>query len=110
MLESLEVACRSGRIWEERTRDRLRRTPPLDAEVSERRTTGLSGGRSTLQQLRRSGLTHATEDGASTPILMARPGHTSVRSLAQYDRISAEALGSEQAERDPAGRKTGSRR
>ena len=50
-----------------------------------------SGG-ATLHQLRHSALTHAAEDGISTPMLMARSGHTSVRSLAKYARVSAEAL------------------
>lgn len=42
-----------------------------------------SGG-ATLHQLRHSALTHDAEDGAGTPILMARSGHTSVRSLAKH--------------------------
>jgi integrase len=50
-----------------------------------------SGG-ATLHQLRHSALTHDAEDGTSTPMLMARSGHTSVRSLAKYARVSAEAL------------------
>jgi integrase len=63
-----------------------------------------SGGY-TLHQLRHSALTHAAEDGASTPMLMARSGHTSVRSLAKYARVSAEALRRHQAATDPARRK-----
>ena len=63
-----------------------------------------SGG-ATLHQLRHSALTHAAEDGTSTPMLMARSGHTSVRSLAKYARVSAEALQRHQAERDPARRR-----
>lgn len=43
-------------------------------------------------------------------MLMALSGHTSVRSLAKYARVSAEALGRWQAERDPAGRRAGGRR
>src|SRR5208337_1238039 len=50
-----------------------------------------SGG-ATLHQLRHSALTHDAEDGTETPMLMARSGHTSVRSLAKYARVSAEAL------------------
>ena len=80
------------------------------AEVFEQHTTDLPGGPYTLHQLRHSGLTHAAEDGASTPMLMALSGHTSVRSLAKYARVSAEALGRWQAERDPAGRRAGGRR
>lgn len=63
-----------------------------------------SGGK-TLHQLRHSALTHDAEDGTSTPMLMARSGHTSVRSLAKYARVSAEALARHQAERDPARRR-----
>jgi len=63
-----------------------------------------SSGR-TLHQLRHSALTHAAEDGVSTPMLMARSGHTSVRSLVRYARVSAEALARHQAEHDPARRR-----
>ncbi len=63
-----------------------------------------SGG-ATLHQLRHSALTHDAEDGTGTPMLMARSGHTSVRSLAKYARVSAEALARHQAERDPARRR-----
>jgi integrase/recombinase XerC/integrase/recombinase XerD len=59
----------------------------------------------TLHQLRHSALTHAAEDGTSTPMLMARSGHTSVRSLAKYARVSAEALKRHQAATDPARRR-----
>jgi hypothetical protein len=38
-------------------------------------------------------------------MLMARSGHTSVRSLVKYARVSAEALQRHQAERDPARRR-----
>jgi len=63
-----------------------------------------SGG-ATLHQLRHSALTHDAEDGTGTPMLMARSGHTSVRSLAKYAKVSAEALQRHQAERDPARRR-----
>lgn len=63
-----------------------------------------SGG-ATLHQLRHSALTHAAEDGVSTPMLMARSGHTSVRSLVKYARVSAEALQRHQAATDPARRR-----
>ena len=62
-------------------------------------------GGATLHQLRHSALTHAAEDGVNTPMLQARAGHTSVRSLARYTRVSAEALARHQAERDPARRR-----
>ena len=38
-------------------------------------------------------------------MLMARSGHTSVRSLVKYARVSAEALARHQAVRDPARRR-----
>lgn len=60
-----------------------------------------SGGR-TLHDWRHSALTHAAEDGASTPMMMAMSGHTSVASLARYARPSAEALARWQQDRDPA--------
>src|SRR5262249_25597908 len=63
-----------------------------------------SGG-ATLHQLRHSALTHAAEDGISTPMLMARSGHTSVRSLVKYARVSAEALQRHQEATDPARRR-----
>jgi integrase len=63
-----------------------------------------SGG-ATLHQLRHSALTHDAEQGTGTPMLMARSGHTSVRSLAKYARVSAEALARHQAEHDPARRR-----
>jgi integrase len=59
----------------------------------------------TLHQLRHSALTHDAEDGTGTPMLMARSGHTSARSLAKYARVSAEALERHQAGRDPARRR-----
>jgi len=42
---------------------------------------GLRGA--TLHQLRHSVLTHDAEHGTGTPMLMARSGHTSIRSLAK---------------------------
>src|SRR6266566_8961399 len=63
-----------------------------------------SGG-ATLHQLRHSALTHDAEAGTGTPMLMRRSGHTSVRSLAKYAQVSAEALMQHQAERDPARRR-----
>ena len=94
----------------DRTTGRARLSYRRAAEVFEQHTAGLPGGPFTLHQLRHSGLTHAAEDGASTPMLMALSGHTSVRSLAKHARVSAEALGKWQAERDPAGRRAGGRR
>ena len=58
-----------------------------------------------LHQLRHSRLTHAAEDGASTPVLMKLSGHTSVRSLAKYARVSDEGLLNFQADTDPAARR-----
>ena len=52
-----------------------------------------------------SGAVPGAEDGTGTPMLMARSGHASVRSLAKYARVSAEALQRHQAGRDPARRR-----
>jgi integrase len=59
----------------------------------------------TLHQLRHSRLTHAAENCASTPVLMKLSGHTSVRSLAKYARVSDEGLLNFQADTDPAARR-----
>jgi integrase len=64
-----------------------------------------AAGGATLHQLRHSALTHDAEDGASTPMLMAKSGHTSVASLARYARPSAEALARWQERNDPARRR-----
>ena len=41
----------------------------------------------------------------STPMMMTKSGHTSVRSLARYARPSVEALQRYEAERDPSRRR-----
>ena len=89
--------------------------PPADvdpasgrARLSYRQAEDLfkaASGGATLHQLRHSALTHDAEDAVNTAMLQARSGHTSVRSLARYTRISAEALTRHQAERDPARRR-----
>lgn len=66
--------------------------------------TNTTGG-ATLHQLRHSALTHAAEDGANTSTLLSFSGHTSVASLARYARVSPEALGRWQQQRDPATRR-----
>jgi integrase/recombinase XerC/integrase/recombinase XerD len=75
------------------------------AEIFEQATAGEQGGPWTLHQLRHSALTHDAESGASTPMLMAKSGHTSVASLARYARPSAEALAHWQERNDPARRR-----
>jgi integrase len=75
------------------------------AELFEKATAGEHGGPWTLHQLRHSALTHDAENGASTPMLMAKSGHTSVASLARYARPSAEALARWQERNDPARRR-----
>ncbi|MBH0780378.1 tyrosine-type recombinase/integrase [Nocardia bovistercoris] len=75
------------------------------AELFDHHTAGMSGGPYALHQLRHSRLTHAAEDGASTPMLMTLSGHTSVRSLTKYARPSKEALLAWQAGTDPAARR-----
>lgn len=54
------------------------------AELFEAHTERYDDGPYTLHQLRRSRLTHAAEEGASTPVLMKLSGHTSVRSLRDW--------------------------
>lgn len=65
----------------------------------------LTDGDWTLHDFRRDALTHDAERGTSTPMLMARSGHQSYRSLEPYIRISAEALGRHVAAQDPAARR-----
>ncbi len=89
--------------------------PPCDvdqvsgrARLSYRQAEDLfkaASGGATLHQLRHSALTHDAEAGASTPMLMAKSGHTSVASLARYARPSAEALARWQEQHDPARRR-----
>ena len=74
-------------------------------ELFEHHTADFARGPFTLHQLRHSRLTHAAEDGASTPMLMRMSGHTSVRSLGKYARPSAESLIRWQARTDPAARR-----
>ncbi|MEV6139075.1 tyrosine-type recombinase/integrase [Nocardia sp. NPDC051990] len=73
-------------------------------ELFEAHTSHYDEGPYTLHQLRHSRLTHAAQKGASTPVLMKLSGHTSVRSLAKYARVSDEGLLNFQADTDPAAR------
>ncbi|MFG2233641.1 hypothetical protein ACGFNX_27245 [Streptomyces sp. NPDC048723] len=59
----------------------------------------------TLHRLRHSALTHDAEDGTSTPRLLARSRHASVRSLERYARPGVDAVARHVAERDPAARR-----
>jgi integrase/recombinase XerD len=59
----------------------------------------------TLHQLRHSLLTHEAEDGTSTPMLLARSRHASVRSLKRYARPGPEAVARHVARSDPAARR-----
>ncbi|WP_433521338.1 tyrosine-type recombinase/integrase [Nocardia pseudovaccinii] len=79
------------------------------AELFEEHTAVFGGGPYTLHQLRHSRLTHAAEEGASTPVLRKLSGHTSVRSLAKYARVSDEGLRRFQADTDPAARRQAGR-
>ncbi|MEV0105932.1 hypothetical protein AB0H42_06270 [Nocardia sp. NPDC050799] len=73
--------------------------------LPEEHTAQMARGPFTLPQLRHSRLTHTAEQGASTPIPMALPGHTSVLSPAKYAKVPSEALGRWQAQTDPATRR-----
>jgi integrase len=59
----------------------------------------------TLHRLRHSLLTHEAEDGTSTPMLLARSRHASVRSLERYARPGPEAVARHVAATDPAARR-----
>ncbi|MFJ4585673.1 site-specific integrase [Streptomyces echinatus] len=59
----------------------------------------------TLHRLRHSALTHDAEGGTSTPMLLARSRHASVRSLERYARPGVDAVARHVAERDPAARR-----
>ena len=60
----------------------------------------------TLHQLRHSLLTHEAEDGTSTPMLLARSRHASVRSLERYARPGPESVARHVALTDPAARRS----
>ncbi|MFI1294141.1 hypothetical protein ACH4VM_38065 [Streptomyces sp. NPDC020792] len=47
----------------------------------------------TLHRLRHPALTHDAEGGTSTPMLLVRPGHASVRSLERSTRPGVDAVG-----------------
>lgn len=55
-------------------------------------TAGLPGGPWTLHDLRRSALTHLSEDGMDVTMLMVKSGHRDIRSLAIYTKPSIEAV------------------
>ncbi|MCX4647349.1 hypothetical protein [Streptomyces sp. NBC_01446] len=59
----------------------------------------------TLHRLRHSALTDGAERGTSTPMLLARSRHASVRSLERYARPGVDAVARHIAERDPAARR-----
>ncbi|MGW1819124.1 hypothetical protein ACWCQM_36875 [Streptomyces sp. NPDC002125] len=77
----------------------VRREDPADAPLD------LDGW--TLHRLRHSALTHDAEGGTSTPMLLARSRHASVRSLERYARPGVDAVARHVAERDPAARRKG---
>jgi integrase len=81
-------------------RGRARLSYAMAEELFKNATAG-----KTLHTLRHSALTHAAEDGTNTAMMMAISGHTSVRSLARYARVSREALLRYRAETDPASRR-----
>ncbi|MEU0504710.1 tyrosine-type recombinase/integrase [Nocardia sp. NPDC005998] len=79
------------------------------AELFEDHTECLDDGPCSPHQLRHSRLTHAAEEGASTPVPMKLSGYTSVRSLAEYARVSDDGLRRYQADSDPAARRRSTR-
>jgi len=115
LLPRLLGGRRSGPVFLTRVRSRM--TPALlDADPAgyarlsyqrARELFAVATGR-TLHQLRHSALTHAAEDGWSTPMLLARSRHASVASLARYARPGPEALARAVAEHDPGRRRPSS--
>jgi integrase len=114
LLPRLLKGRKSGPVFLTERRARVQ-LPPADLDPASGRARlsygqaeaifkAASGG-ATLHQLRHSALTHDAEEGTGTPMLQARSGHTSLRSLERYTRVSAEALARHQAERDPARRR-----
>lgn len=59
----------------------------------------------TLHQLRHSALTHLSEQGVGTVMLMAKSRHVSLRTLQRYARPGVEAVARLTAEHDPARRR-----
>ena len=113
LLPRLLKGRRSGPVFVTGRKARVRLAPAgLDehghARLSYQQAAALlskASGGATLHQLGHSALTHDAGDGTGTPMLMARSGHTCVRSLARYARVSAGALARHQAGRDPARRR-----
>lgn len=66
----------------------------------------LGGPGWTLHQLRHSALTHLAEEGVNLPLLMAKSGHRSLRSLQRYARPSADAVAAMTAAHDPGRRRS----
>lgn len=60
---------------------------------------------STLHQLRHSAITHLAEEGVPLPLLMAKSGHQSLRTLQRYARPSVDAVAALTAAHDPARRR-----
>jgi integrase len=88
---------RAAELFERATRP-LAHPAAVPAELA-----GLAGW--TLHQLRHSLLTHEAEDGTSTPMLLARSRHASVRSLERYARPGPGAVARHVAATDPAARR-----
>ncbi|MFJ4973624.1 site-specific integrase [Streptomyces sp. NPDC088755] len=76
---------------------------PANPLASPEGTEDLDGW--TLHRLRHSALTHDAESGTSTPMLLARSRHASVRSLERYARPGVDAVARHVAERDPSARR-----
>jgi integrase/recombinase XerC/integrase/recombinase XerD len=59
----------------------------------------------TLHHLRHSAITHLAEAGVPLPLLMAKSGHESLRTLQRYARPSVDAVAALTAAHDPAARR-----
>lgn len=78
------------------------------ARLSYRRAAEIfaqASGGATLHQLRHSALTHLSEQGVGTVLLMAKSRHLSLRTLQRYARPGVEAVARLTADHDPARRR-----
>lgn len=89
---------------------RARRSGRRAAEIFEQTTRPLADSLEQqqgwiLHPLRHATLIHGAENGASTPTLLARSRHASVRSLERYARTGPDAIAAHVAATDPAARR-----
>ena len=102
--DSLSLCPPTSRHDHRRSPRNLTRRGIRDSRIREvASVTPLDGW--TLHRLRHSALTHDAEGGTSTPMLLARSRHASVRSLERYARPGVDAVARHVAAQDPAARR-----